>query len=53
MMIETAADKQVFRKDPAKTIANYLRSAFEKQAWPSHPLEWKKYFIEHHIKALF
>ena len=53
--IETAVDGQVFRGCPENSIAAYLRGAFGRQGWPwpSHPLVWKKYFMEYHLEMLF
>ena len=53
--IETAVDGEVFEGRPENTIAAYLRGAFGRQGWPwpSHPLVWKKYFMEYHLETLF
>jgi len=53
--IETAVDGQVFEGRPENSIAAYLRGAFGRQGWPwpSHPLAWKKYFMEYHLETLF
>ncbi len=54
-MIETALDNQVFSGTPSNSIGNYLRKAFEKHdwPWPSHPLDWKRFFLTHHLDTLF
>ena len=53
--IETAVDGQVFRGHPENSIRSHLRGSFERQGWPwpSHPLAWKKYFLEYHMETLF
>ncbi len=53
--IETAVDGHVFRGHPENSIGAHLRGAFERQGWPwpSHPLVWKKYFMEYHMETLF
>ena len=53
--IETAVDGHVFKAHPENSIRAHLRSAFVKQGWPwpSHPLVWEKYFLEHYMETLF
>ena len=54
-MIETAVDNQVFSRNPANTISNHLRPEFTKLKWPwpSHPLDWKRFFLQYHLKTVF
>ncbi len=51
---ETLVKEQSFSKDPANTIRSYLDNQFKIQGWtwPTHPTEWKQYFVEHHIEHL-
>lgn len=54
-LIETAVDRQVFSGRPENSIRAHLRGVFDRNggAWPSHPTEWKRFFIEHHLDTVF
>ena len=51
---ETLIEDQSFGKDPANTLRAYLSNQFKIQGWtwPTHPTEWKQYFVAHHIEHL-
>lgn len=53
--IETAVDQQVFSGRPENSIRSHMSEAFKKHGWPwpSHPTEWKRYFMEYHMETLF
>ncbi len=54
-MVEETVDGQVFRNNPANSLATYLRGEFKKQGWPwpKNPLAWKLFFMRYHAKKLF
>lgn len=53
--IETVVDQHEFSGRPENSIRSHLDLAFKKKGWPwpSHPIEWKHYFMEYHMELLF
>ncbi len=53
--IETAVDQQIFSGRPENSIRSHLRGVFDKHRWPwpSHPTEWKRYFLEYHMETVY
>lgn len=53
--IETVVDQHVFSGRPENSIRAHLDTAFKKHGWPwpTHPTEWKRYFMYYHMELLF
>ena len=53
--VETAVDGEAFGKNPENTMLRLFQRESDKRGWtyPTHPTEWKRHFIEHHLDILF
>ena len=52
--VEQAVEGRCFGETPANTLGAYLRAEFRKHGWPwpSHPIAWKQFFLEHYADRL-
>ena len=53
--VEAAVDGETYGKNPENTMLKLFQRECDKRDWayPTHPTEWKRHFIEHHLDILF
>ena len=53
--IEERVEGRTFGETPGNTVGAYLRAEFKRRDWdwPTHPLAWKQFFLNHCIDRLF
>ncbi len=52
--VEEAIEARSFGETPNNTVGSYLRAEFKRRGWiwPTHPLAWKKFFLEQYVDQL-
>ena len=52
--VEEAIEGRSFGETPNNTVGSYLRAEFKRRGWiwPTHPLAWKKFFLEQYVDQL-
>lgn len=53
--IEQGIEGRTFGETPDNTVGAYLRAEFKRRKWdwPTHPLAWKQFFLNHYTDKLF
>ncbi len=53
--VEKIVEGSTFSETPDNTVAAYLRAEFKRcdWDWPTHPLVWKQFFLNHYTDRLF
>ena len=53
--LEEAIEGRSLGETPNNTVGAYLRAVFKRRGWlwPTHPLVWKKFFLEQYVDLLF